>query len=272
MSGAALSLLSCAQTPTVRAEPSDQNEKENLDLKDLATPEEEKADDKKQIKAEEKTETKKTPKTTKPTVKKASSKVKTELRNLSQVFEDLQSAASVSMKVKKKITSPWLNSPKEATGTLDFSKGKIRMKINDPHPSLLVLSGKDIWLEEKQPEDMGGKVQVSHFKAQQARKSSALLALLFGESEIWNELQLINKKSVGGDLTFNLKPKDQKRLEVKDLKITISEEENQLKAVSFSDELENVTEYDFTSIKKSQRSKSELFKYNPPKGAEVTNF
>jgi outer membrane lipoprotein carrier protein len=247
----------CAQASAVRTTAEEDN------LKDLASPESEA--EKPNSEVPQKTETK-------SRKSKVVTKAKTELQDLADAFAKLQDAEVVSMKVNKKITSPWLTKPKEASGKLYFSKGKIRMKIEDPEPSLLVLAGKDIWLEEKQPKDFGGKIQVTHFKADRASKSSALLALLFGESEIWKELTLVEKKNTSGEVSFQLKPKDQKRLEIKDLKVVLSEKKHQLKAISYSDELENLTEYNFSSVKKSTTAKPELFKYSPPKGAEVTNF
>lgn len=194
------------------------------------------------------------------------------LKSLTSAFEELQEAKRVSMQVEKKVTSPWLVKPKQAKGTLDFSKGKIRMSLKEPHTSLLVLAGEDIWLEEHQPEEFGGGVQVSHFQVSKAKKSSALLAVLFGESQIWSELELIERKRNKDKVIFKLKPKDKKRLEVKELEITLAGDINQLERIKFSDELDNVTDYQFSSFQFIDDEKPELFRYQPPKGAEITRF
>jgi outer membrane lipoprotein-sorting protein len=195
-----------------------------------------------------------------------------EMTELSSAFKSLRSAGLVTMKVNKKVTSPWMVKPKEASGVLYFSKDKIRLQIEEPDPMLVVLSGADIWQEEKQPKEFGGGVQVSHISAKRAKKSSALLALLFGETEIWKELKLVSKKAGENQAVYLLQPKDSQRLEVKELKIVLAGKGGKLKSVAFSDELDNLTEFEFEDVKTSSKSKPELFKYRPPKGAEVTSF
>lgn len=198
---------------------------------------------------------------------------KFELSELTKVFKDLQKPVLVSMQVKKKISSEFMMRPKESEGELYFSKGKIRLSIEKPDPSLLILNGDDIWLEEKQPEEFGGTIQVSHYKSSKAEKASALLALLFGKSEIWNEFELSDKKVRDTTTSFTLNPKDKSRLNITELRVALDEgQPHRLKAVSFSDELNNLTEYEFSKIKTQKSAKSKLFKYTPPKGAEVTRF
>lgn len=198
---------------------------------------------------------------------------KSEMSELSKVFQDLQKPTLVSMQVKKKVSSEFMMRPKESEGTLYFSKGKIRLSIDKPDPSLLILNGEDIWLEEKQPEEFGGNIQVSHYKSSKAEKDSALLALLFGKSQLWNELELSDKKIDDKVTNYTLKPKDKSRLNITELKIVLDEgQTHRLQAVSFSDDLNNFTEYEFSKIKTQKSAKSKLFKYTPPKGAEVTKF
>lgn len=203
----------------------------------------------------------------------AVAKKKSELEALTKTFKSLQEKALVNMQLKKKVTSPFYMTPRESEGELYFSKGKIRLSIVKPEVSLLVLNGNDIWLEEKLSEDSGGVVQVSHYETSKASKSSALLALLFGESEIWKEFKLMSRSEEDGKTIYKLEPNDKSRLDVTQLSIELDKSsKHQLTKVSFSDNIENLTEYEFSKIKTQSSAKPNLFKYTPPKGAQVTKF
>src|SRR5690606_39035428 len=125
-------------------------------------------------------------------LKASPAKADKNLKVLARSFGELKDSKLVEMQVQKEFSSPYMaaGKAKVSDGKFHFSRGKIRLSFDKPNSSLLVLSGADIWLEERHPKTEGELIQVSHFKADKAKKSSALLALLFGESKIWNELEL----------------------------------------------------------------------------------
>lgn len=191
------------------------------------------------------------------------------LNTLSRSFAELKEYKLVEMLVEKSFSSE-ISEPKSSSGKLYFSRGKVRLEIKEPKKSLMVLANDDIWFEEYPREK--GPAQVSHAKAKKAKESSALLAVLFGESTIWKELQLLKTWKEKGIVYFSLKPKDSKRLEVIDLVIGLSEDINQIAAISYADELANKTEFKFNRVKFIDEFRPKLFRYSPPKGAVVTRF
>ncbi len=66
---------------------------------------------------------------------------------ISQALKPFRVASGVTLGIKKKTVSPLLGREKLSKGKMSYRKGKVRIEMEAPEASLLVMDGKTIWLE-----------------------------------------------------------------------------------------------------------------------------
>lgn len=188
------------------------------------------------------------------------------LKQLSTIFKKWQKSPLVKAKIKKTLSSEFLAQPKVTEGSIYTSKGRLRLETKGP--SLIVVLENDIWQEER----VGDFIQVNHSQAKNIKKSSGLLALLFGDQNIWSELVVEKEETKKDHVQFSLEPMTVKNWPVKNLKIVVNTKTNSLVSLRFKDELDSQLLYEFSRIRFSSKIDEKLFAYKPPAGAEVNHF
>lgn len=174
--------------------------------------------------------------------------------------------------VKKIITQELIGGePTTSEGDFYFSKGRLRLEINKPEPTILVFDGKYIWFESRIGEGAEQKIVVSKMKSQQIKKSDSLLAVLFDNKEILKTFKLNEVKNLEVGKQFIFSPKDSKKSEVQRLELVLAPKAKEILSVTYTDTLDNKVEIHFSNTEKANVAK-EKFSYKPPKGADVTEL
>ena len=175
-------------------------------------------------------------------------------------------APAVEARVKKTIHQEVMNTKNESEGRFYFSKGKLRLDFDRPERSTLVYDGRTVWLESRLDDK---HVQVSRVKSGALRKSNSLMAALFDNKDALKAFRLLTRKEEHGLTKFAFEPRDRKATEVRSLEIALDHQA--LSAITYRDEMENKVEFQFKDVRLGPVAAAK-FKYQPPKGASVTNL
>lgn len=189
---------------------------------------------------------------------------------LQKVTKKYRATKLVEMKVEKSVKSELLGKETKYDGKIFMASGKFRWENFTPEKTLLVFDGKTIWSEQSPPAEFGGPVQVAKGKVDKKTRSNILISSLF-DGEVQKNFQVLSEKKDGDVITMEVKPLHDD-LTVKNLNIVVDTKENILKQVSYKDDIGNVTTMNFTDVKFLAKEKKNLFKYQPPKDAQVTEL
>lgn len=189
------------------------------------------------------------------------------LKTLSKRYRD---AALVEMNVEKLVKSELLGKQTIYQGKIFLMKGKFRWENSTPEKTLLVFDGTTIWSEQTPPKEFGGPVQVAKGKVDRKTTSHVLISSLLG-ADLEKNFKVLKNKKEGNLLLLELAPL-QPDPAFKLLNVKINSSENTLQEVAYEDDIGNLTTLKFSDIQFQKKSKTQLFKYQPPKGAQVTDL
>jgi len=148
----------------------------------------------------------------------------------------------------------------ESEGTLAFSRpGKFRWTYAKPYPQLIVGDGTRVWIYD---EDLN---QVTVKKLDLALGSTPA-ALLAGNNEAMRAFRLSDKGTKDGLEWLEALPRDKEgNFET----IRIGFGFSGLEAMELADSLGQLTVLKFTSLRRNPNLDARLFRFSPPKGADV---
>jgi outer membrane lipoprotein carrier protein len=191
------------------------------------------------------------------------------LKALRKMF---QNADSVSMDLTKVIKQDLLKQERRTSGHLLVSKGRLRMTIDPPEQSLMVVDKRNIWIVNyPAPEFKDAALQVIKASAETKKGRSQSLIGLLARGNLLKYFSVVNVRSeANGDKVFFLQPLAHS-VEFTRAQVTLSPEEN-LKALHFWDEIGNETDYEFSKIVVGAKVSDKDFKYTPPANADVTVY
>lgn len=148
----------------------------------------------------------------------------------------------------------------QATGTMLFARpGKFRWEYEKPHEQLIVGDGSRLWVYDK---DLN---QVSVRKLDKALGDSPA-ALLAGSNEIEKIYNLTNLGNQEGLDWLEALPKSKENAFER---IRLGFSQSGLEAMELRDQFGQVTVIKFASVERNPKLSPELFRFVPPKGADV---
>ena len=148
----------------------------------------------------------------------------------------------------------------ESGGTMQFSRpGKFRWEYTKPYPQLIVGDGQKLWIWDS---DLN---QVTVKKLSDSLGSSPA-ALLAGSNEIERSFTLIDGGNKDGLEWLNAQPKDR---DTTFESIRMGFGETGLQAMELIDSFGQKTIIRFAKVEKNPKLATDLFKFVPPKGADV---
>lgn len=194
-----------------------------------------------------------------------------QISDIQTVMKRYKVAKAIKMAVKKSVYLDLLEETKKSSGHLYFSRGRLRLDIEKPEQSMLLLADDYIWMENRMGEGDDRVIQVTKMKtSKDLKKSNALLAFLFGDEAAWEKFKVLSVVSSDSGQKFTLRPNKNNNLtEITKVEILINKKEKQLLSIIYWDELDNRTQYEFDNIDFEVHLKSDVFKYSPPKKADV---
>ena len=148
----------------------------------------------------------------------------------------------------------------QATGTMHFARpGKFRWQYDKPYEQLIVGDGSRLWVYDK---DLN---QVSVRKLDQALGDSPA-ALLAGSNEIEKIYDLTNLGNQEGLDWVEAVPKSKENAFER---IRLGFSSSGLQAMELRDQFGQATVIKFAEVERNPKLSPELFKFVPPKGADV---
>lgn len=190
-------------------------------------------------------------------------------KQVDQVLSRYRQAKSVKMDVTREVFQALTEKKLQASGTFLVSQGRMRMELEAPDKSVIVLNGPNLWLATYLPEEFGGKCQVTKLKTNKLGKAATWLAVVFGQRNAWKEFKVTENKQSGDLNQITLAPLDDKATEISKLELRVDFKNRELKGVTVWDELENTTAYEFSKSSFNVKYKASAFEFKPPKDAEV---
>lgn len=189
---------------------------------------------------------------------------------LQKITKKYRNTKLVEMSVEKVIKSELLGKETKHEGKIFLGAGKFRWENTTPEKSLLVYDGKTIWSEQTPPPEFGGPVQVARGKVDKKTKSHILLSTLVG-TDVKKNFKVLKEKVDGDVMTLDVQPL-QDDLTIKEMSMKLDTKENTLSQISYKDDIGNVTTLNFSNVNFLKSEQKNLFKYQPPKDAQVTDL
>ena len=172
----------------------------------------------------------------------------------------LQQTATGKARFAQIIVDKNLKQLQQATGTMQFARpGKFRWEYEKPYEQLIVGDGSRLWVYDK---DLN---QVSVRKLDQALGESPA-ALLAGSNEIEKIYRLTNLGNQEGLDWLEAVPKSKENAFER---IRLGFSRNGLEAMELRDTFGQVTVIKFAALERNPKLPPELFRFVPPKGADV---
>lgn len=173
--------------------------------------------------------------------------------------------------VVKTLKSDLLSKETSHKGKINMGSGKFRWESKTPEETLLVFDGTYIWNVQYPSKDFGGKVQVAKGKPDKKNKSHLIFLSILGKDLSKNFKIESEEPQTDGIVRLVITPK-QGELAVKDLKIDVQTNDNTISQLSYVDDIGNLTTLVFSNLKFKSKGDKSLFKFKPPKGAQVTDL
>lgn len=194
-----------------------------------------------------------------------------EVDSFSNVFLKYNTSALVSMDITKKVKSELLGTEKTQNGKMYFSKEKFRITFFEPKKEMVVYDGKTLWTEQAIGSDAKEKFQIGRLQITTKNKSQILISALFDNKFFAKNFQRTSTAKRGAILIYTYKALSPD-LNISNLSIEVNESEKSIVKISYEDDLNNLTELLFSNVLFMIEKQPSLFKYTPPKNAEVTNL
>jgi outer membrane lipoprotein carrier protein len=151
------------------------------------------------------------------------------------------------------------------------ASGLFRWENQEPEKTLLVYDGTTIWNEQSPPVEFPGPVQVAKAKLDKKNKAQILVSSLLGSGSLFENFKILKESKEGNEWTYQLAPKTAD-VNMKDLQLKINKSDKEVSEISYSDDVGNQTSMKFSKIEFMKQKDKNLFKYTPPKDAQVTNL
>ena len=190
---------------------------------------------------------------------------------LDSTLQKYKDSTLVEMKVTKVVKSEVMQKEIKFEGKIYFSSGKLRWENSKPEKSLIVFDGETMWNVQFPSEDFPGPVQVAKGKIDKKNQSKIFLTSLFKKQNVMSEFKVLSEKKDKNSTLYKLESKNKDPM-VQDLEIKVDHENLFIEEVRYKDDIGNLTLMSFSKVEFKTEIKKGLFKYVPPKNAQVTNL
>lgn len=204
---------------------------------------------------------------------KLRSPTKEDLANLKALDQKYKNSKSISMDLQKILKLEVLNQERKSKGRLLISKGRMRMEIDKPDQSLVVVDKKNIWVVQYPPEELqGAALQVIRASAETKKGRSQSFIGLLVRGGITKYFRVLNTMTAKDGLTTYFLQPEAGTVEFARAQVTLDPRTQQLKELKYWDELGNETKFLFSKISFDKKIPANKFAYTPPKNADVTTY
>lgn len=196
---------------------------------------------------------------------------KQQLAILNGTLDRYRSTVAVESGLKQEVSNI-LDQTTTSEGKIWLSKGKMKIRFDKPEQVDVVFDGQWLWQAQKAPEDFGGQWQVIKMKTNDLKKSNAGVALIFDKGSVEAKFKVLEVKQKNNEISYWLQPKDLKNSALKKILVVIDKNSKKVTHLKLEDQAETVTKLNFSETTFGAEVSDNMFKYTPPKGAEVTTL
>ena len=193
-----------------------------------------------------------------------------QLSLLSEASESFGPGAHVKMHVKKTMNLALLKKNKVSEGELLLDSGKMRLELDGQEKTLVVVTGSNAWVVSYPPaefKDAPRQVIKANLKSKSKQKLG-LAALLTG-SGLTQIFKIVSARTAEQSVIYNLAPRKESS-DFKRVEIQIDPGTKLITKMSYWDDLDNQSDYEFTSVKQNMKFSGDKFKFSPSSQDEVT--
>ncbi len=182
---------------------------------------------------------------------------------LAKIESKYSNLETISSDVQKITIAKVLNTTKTYTGKIVFAKDKMRLDINSPSKSTLLLKNK-MFTTLQYPENTEINNQVRVIKT---KTNDFLSEILKGN---FKKMKVYSQSTKDGVITYELLPLQPMNL--KRAKVSVDIARVLVVKLSYWDNLENQTSFVFNNIETNKKVTDEVFSVTIPKDALVTEL
>lgn len=191
---------------------------------------------------------------------------------LNDTLEVYRKSESIILEVRKTVKNVMLDKETVFKGMIRFVKGKFYWETTEPEKSLVVYDGKTLWTVQYPPAEFKGvPLQVAKMHIKSKKNSPIILAEIFGTRPLQTVFKVKQKSKDGSIVLYELKEK-KTEFGLKNLILKVDVKTQRVASIEYLDEVENETKIEFRATQFNVKVKQSLFKYNPPKNAQVTEY
>ncbi len=193
------------------------------------------------------------------------------LNALSILDKRYQGAKSVSMALEKTIVIGALEKEKKSKGRLTLSQGRMRMDIEEPDQSLLLIDGKTVWVVDYPSVDFkDAPIQVLKGSVQANKGASQSFMGLLVRGGILKHFQVtaVQNDDKGRPIFFLNPSKDTG--EFKRAQMILSNDKKEIAELRYWDNRDNETRLVFSKVEFDKPLDKKTFEFTPPPGAAIS--
>lgn len=206
-----------------------------------------------------------------PSLAKTSNDKLNLFQTASQLFVELKKDSPLIIEANKQQISEALGSDSKQKGKFYFQDKKFRWEVKEPTPSFVIYDGSAIWSVQSPPPGFEGGRQVLKSKVNKSFNDQLLIMNLLGGEHLKKAFKH-SKTSLENNLYAVQVEPLQKIQDLKQLTIFLNKSKNEIKKISFSDEIGNLTEIEFALIKKRVSLKPRVFQFKPEKTDQISEL
>lgn len=201
---------------------------------------------------------------------------KEDIARIEAVDRRYQGARSVSMDLVKTLKLSALGRERKARGRVLVSKGRMRMEIDSPDKSLLVLDKKSAWLVNYPPEEFkGAAIQVVKANVSSKRARSQAIVGLLAQGGFLKHFSVVGVMATpatgASGFIYFLQP-DAQLVEFTRAQARLTPDGKNLLELRYWDEIGNETALTFSNVRLNAPAPESAFQYVPPQDADVTTI
>ena len=164
---------------------------------------------------------------------------------------------------EKEQTSELLGEMESSTGTLEFSKGRLRVEEkNSENRNIFIKNKKTFWHLQPDNQVLMGPV---------SKAVPSIFEMMFSDPKVWDDLdsRILKRDDNIAKIKISM-GKD--RLNYSNFVVTINTKKRRFETISFEDEIGNATNITFKNTSFFRKAKNKRFEYKPNKKDKVNSI
>lgn len=193
------------------------------------------------------------------------------LEDIGKMYRD---AGSVQMSIVKSDKNELLGSEKQSSGVIQQKSGNVHivLEAESSETTTIIVNKDQFWMiKPPPPQFKEAKTQVISAKRSGPGWSQQILLRLLSNNSFSEDFELVEQKERGGSIALTLKTKDKKST-TSDIELVVDKTSLWIQKLGYKMDNGNRTDITVSSTKFNVPVDKNLFKYKPPKNAQVTTY